>query len=93
MTISDKYKAGDTAEDVRAIEERLSLLGYFSGEADDCFDEKTHAATERFQEETGLFVYGVMDYTTQNALNDQMALLEIEVDKQYETAMNMLTKE
>lgn len=93
MTISDKYKAGDTAEDVRAIEERLSLLGYFSGEADDHFDEKTHAATERFQEETGLFVYGVMDFTTQNALNDQMALLEIEVDKQYETAMNMLTKE
>lgn len=93
MTISGKYKVGDTAEDVRAIEERLSLLGYFTATPDDYFDEKTHAATERFQENAGLFVYGVMDFTTQNALNDEMALLEVEMDRQYETAMNMLTKE
>ncbi|MBO5930525.1 MAG: PDZ domain-containing protein, partial [Clostridia bacterium] len=66
MTMKQRYTVGDKGEDVRAIEERLSVLGYFSGQPDDTFDELTAAATEAFQAKVDLFAYGVMDYTTQN---------------------------
>ena len=93
MTISARYSVGDVAEDVRAIEERLSALGYFKGEADDTFDENTKTATEKFQNDTGLFVYGVMDYTTQSVLNEKIDSLEVEVDRQFNKAYEMLLKE
>lgn len=93
MTISDRYSVGDEGEDVRAIEERLSVLGYFSGEADDKFDEQTKTATEKFQSDSGLFSYGVMDYTTQNALNDRIAEAEVLKDRQFDKAYEMLLKE
>jgi len=93
MTISARYTVGDVAEDVRAIEERLSALGYFKGEADDVFDENTKTATEKFQSDTGLFVYGVMDYTTQSVLNEKIDSLEVPVDRQFNKAYEMLLKE
>lgn len=93
MTISDRYAVGSQAEDVRAIEERLNVLGYYTGEIDDTFDENTAAATRMFQKDTGLYVYGVMDYTTQNVLNDEIAKAEMEEDRQYNAAFELLKKE
>ncbi len=93
MTMSKRYTAGDVAEDVRAIEERLTVLGYFAGQADDCYDDLTASATAAFQEDAGLFPYGVMDYTTQNALGDAIKNFEVSVDKQYEKAYEILLKE
>jgi len=93
MTMAKRYTVGDVAEDVHAIEERLSALGYYPGQVDDTYDTLTAAATEAFQEKAGLFVYGVMDYTTQNALNDAISELEVSVDKQFATAYEILLKE
>ena len=93
MTISDRYSVGDRADDVLAIEERLEVLGYFPGKVDGVFDTLTQKATEQFQESVGLFVYGVMDYTTQNALNNEITKAEMEVDRQFEKAYEMLLKE
>lgn len=92
MTIADRYTTGSKAEDVRAIEERLSVLGYFPGDVDDTFDSLTAKATEKFQADTGLFPYGVMDYTTQNMLNDKIAELEVEEDRQFDKAYDVLLK-
>lgn len=93
MTLNDRYSVGDQAEDVRAIEERLSLLGYYTGTVDDTFDSFTAEATEEFQADMGFYVYGVMDFTTQNALNDEIHSAEVEVDRQFETACELLLKE
>lgn len=93
MTFSDRYTIGDQSEDIRAIEERLSLLGYFTGDVDDTFDSFTAAATEQFQADMDLYVYGVMDYTTQNALNDRTNNAEVEVDRQFDAACELLLKE
>lgn len=92
MTLNDRYSIGSQAEDVRAIEERLTALGYYTGNVDDIFDSFTAAATEKFQADCGLFVYGVMDYTTQNALNDRINNAETEIDRQLNTACELLTK-
>ncbi len=93
MTFSDRYEVGDKGNDVLAIEERLKILGIDPGAVDGVFDEDTKRATETFQKLTGLSVYGVMDYTTQNTLNDKMAEVEVEQDRQYEKAYEILKKE
>lgn len=90
MGFSDRYQVGSKGDDVLAIEERLKILGFEPGAVDGVFDEETKRATENFQKATGLSVYGVMDYTTQNTLNDKMAEVEVEQDRQYEKAYNML---
>lgn len=92
MTISARYSLGDEAPDVLAIEERLDALGFYTGKVDGVFDSYTQKATEEFQAYTNLFVYGVMDYTTQNALNDEMEKAEVEVDRQFERAYEMILK-
>ena len=93
MTISNRYSLGDEGDDVLAIEERLDILGYVTGKVDGVFDTLTLKATEAFQEDVDLFVYGVMDYTTQNALNNEISKVEVEVDRQFEKAYEMILKE
>ena len=93
MTFSDRYQVGSKGNDVLAIEERLYIVGFDPGAIDGVFDEDTKRATESFQKATGLPVYGVMDYTTQNTLNDKMAEVEVEKDRQYEKAYEILKKE
>lgn len=93
MTYSAKYTVGDEAQDVLAIEERLNVLGFYTGKVDGIFDNFTKKATEEFQAYMELFVYGVMDFTTQNALNNEVTNAEVEVDRQYETAYEMMLKE
>ena len=93
MTFSDRYGVGSKGNDVLAIEERLKVLGLEPGAVDGVFDEDTKRATEAFQKAAELSVYGVMDFTTQNTLNDWMAEVEVEQDKQYEKAYEILKKE
>lgn len=90
MTVSAKYKIGDTHSDVLAIEERLNILGYKTGEVDGVYDNMTHQATKNFQADRKLHPYGVMDYTTQAALNDAIDNCEIEKDTQLERALEIL---
>lgn len=92
MTLSARYSLGDEATDVLAIEERLDVLGFYTGKVDGVFDSFTQKATEEFQAYTNLFVYGVMDYTTQNALNNEIEKAEVEVDRQFEKAYEMILK-
>ena len=89
----DKYKIGSTGTDVLAIEERLAVLGYNTGVVDETFDEQTHKATKQFQRDVGLYSYGVMDFTTQQALENEIVKVEYLVDKQLEKAYEMLLKE
>ena len=92
MTISARYTIGDECSDVLAIEERLSALGYRVGEVDGVFDKMTHQATINFQADTKMHPYGVMDYTTQSRLNDEIEALTIREDKQLESALELLSK-
>ena len=90
MTVSAKYKIGDEHSDVLAIEERLDALGYRTGVVDGVYDNLTHQATKNFQADHNLHPYGVMDYTTQAALNDAIDNCEIEQDTQLQKALEIL---
>ena len=81
-------KVGDTGEDVRAVKERMKILGY-QLTVDDVYDNATAAAVESFQKATELFPYGVADITTQVKINDVLADSDVVVDKQYERAVEL----
>ncbi|WP_442914149.1 peptidoglycan-binding protein [Kribbella sp. NBC_00359] len=55
-------------DDVAALQQRLTDLGYFSGAVDGVFGYKTESAVRRFQRAKGLVVDGVAGPATQQAL-------------------------
>ena len=61
-------------------------MGYNVGEVDDVFTEETENAIKRFQEDKGLFVYGVLDITTQVSINNTFYNMQEYVDKQFDAA-------
>lgn len=68
MTEKVKPKAGETGLNVYAAQERLTLLGYYSGKLTATMDDATVAALKKFQKDASLFPYGVLDYTTRDKL-------------------------
>ncbi len=93
MTLSAEYAVGSQAKDILAIEERLEVLGYHPGKVDGIYDDATKAATSLLQESVGLPATGIMNYTTQNALVDEIKNSEMIEDRQFDTAYEMLLKE
>lgn len=80
------------SEDVLNAEKILSALGYDVDTPDNLMDEKTVKAVAEFQRDCGLYSYGVLDFATQQALNDKLdeLLLVKNKDKQYEKAVELL---
>ncbi|WP_418790089.1 S41 family peptidase [Phosphitispora sp. TUW77] len=76
--------------DVFNAEQILQMLNYDIEGPDMKFDEKTFRAVSTFQKDKGLYSYGVLDFTTQNALNRELERLILETDKQYAKALELL---
>ena len=88
------YKPGlnDGGTDVCNAEKILKVLGYEIGIPDNLLDEKTFAAVKKFQKDVKLFPYGVIDFTTQKALNDALDGIILKYDKQFAKAVEVLNK-
>lgn len=84
------YRVGDVSQSVKAAEERLDKMGYSVGTIDETFTEETANAIYRFQEETGLYPYGVLDITTQVKINNVFYEKTELVDKQFERAYELM---
>ena len=78
----NKPSVGINSENTAAAKERLRLLGYYQGAVDDYFDAALSDAVSRFQEENGLFPYGVLDISTQKKIQEVFSALDEEVDNQ-----------
>ena len=63
-----------SSEQTYRLEQRLSSLGYLSGEADETYDAETRSALESFQQANGLEVTGLADETTLERLNSADAV-------------------
>ncbi len=59
---------GDSGQDVKLLQEKLTELGYYWGTASGNFLEGTTSAVQTFQQENGLEVTGKADVKTQEAL-------------------------
>jgi len=89
VTYDRILKIGDKGKDVKAIEERLRMLGLSVGVPDEEFDMRTHTATLSFQKSTGLYPYGVMDFTTQTKLESFFTAAEVYSDTSYKKAVEI----
>jgi len=92
LSMEKKFNIGDKSEEVVKIKRRLHIMGYDVGyPGNDTYDEKTWAATCSFQRATGLYPYGVMDFSTQLMLESTLATSQVRPDKQLETAIKVLS--
>lgn len=86
LTYGTVYKQGDNGEEIYAIKQRLSATGHFKGSMDNYFDASLTEAVKAIQKESGLFVYGVADITTQTVINNLALESEITLDSQFDAA-------
>ena len=82
-------KIGDSGDDVKAIKQRLKLLGMSVDADSDIYDTEMYLATKKFQELQGLYPYGVMDITTQVALENIFMPSTISDNKVFNTAVEI----
>ncbi len=71
----DKYrkpKLGIVGLDVLAAEMILDLLDYNVSGPDGIFDETLERELKKYQEDKGLYAYGILDYTTQESLTQSL---------------------
>lgn len=85
-----KPALGTEGVDVYNAKKILMLMGYDIDTVDMIMDEKTYKAVMKFQESIGFFPYGVLDFSTQQALNDRLDELVKKLDKQYTKAIELL---
>lgn len=91
--VYDKYDIGMSSEQIKMAKSILSDIGFYSGDITGKYDQSTFDAVLNFQRAEGLYPYGVLDFTTQMALNNRLRLADAANDVQFMVAYNELTKE
>jgi len=91
---SDKrFYVSDIDEQIINVEGMLKYLGYFEGEADELYTKETLKAVWEFQEATGLYPYGVCDFTTQARINTEYGLELEKNDRQLKAAIDWIVED
>ncbi len=80
------YQEGDKDSEVLIAKKILNFFGLYQGEMNEEFDRDLYYAVYAFQNQTGLYPYGVLDLTTQLQLRNQMGISEMEIDDQMKEA-------
>lgn len=70
MGFTEKLELGDDRVQVSALEKRLKAYGYFTGDVDTVFNEKTKEALLLYQQGYSLEQTGIMDTLTRYTLNN-----------------------
>ncbi len=88
FSLTKKYSIGDKGTEVLNAKKMLSDMGILVGEINDVYDENMKAAVTNYQSATKLYPYGVLDITTQASLYETIKSIEVEVDDQFEAAID-----
>ena len=92
FTEDAKPKAGDVGLNVFAVQQRLGLMGY-KVDITAVMDDDTVAAIKVFQQEQGLYAYGVLDFTTMKKIEEETLTFinnDSKEDLQLKKAMELL---
>lgn len=84
------YQEGDTGSGVLAIKQRFNKVGYFVGEVNDQYDRELAITVRQYQKACGLEATGNMDYETQRHFRDDLEEVRVEIDKQFEKALELV---
>lgn len=91
MSFERKPVLGDSGEDIIACKQRLNILGYYVGDTQNPdFDQLLKSVVCKFQEDMGLYSYGVLDNATMLCLYNETNGFEVEEDTQMEQAIEYL---
>ncbi len=87
FTFTDKWCVGQRGKPIKAAKERLSMLGYYTGNTQSTlFDASLQDAIKAYQSVSGLSASGILDIPTQVKLDRTFGSLEKEVDIQLQKA-------
>ncbi|HPQ46270.1 MAG TPA: S41 family peptidase [Clostridia bacterium] len=86
LWIYEKYSLGMASEEIRKAKEILRDIGFYKGAINGQYDDAMVLAVNAFQEAEGLYPYGVLDFTTQQALNNRLKMMSASEDAQLELA-------
>lgn len=92
LEVVSKFDLNSEGVDVYNAEKILKAAGYIVDKPDNKIDENTFKAIAKFQKDRGIYPYGVLDLTTQKALNERLHKLVLEYDKQYTKAVEILNQ-
>jgi carboxyl-terminal processing protease len=92
LTYTWKPDLNDEGIDIYNAEKILKILGYDVDAPDTILDEKTFNAICKFRVDKELYPGGVLDFTTQKALNKELDRVILMYDKQYSKAVELLSK-
>jgi len=90
MSTTVKPSLGTQYMDVFYAESVLKLLKYNVDTPDFTLDKKTFAAIKKFQKDSKVYSYGVLDFCTQKLLNKQLNTLKQKQDSVYAVAVGLL---
>ena len=90
LTVTSKPGLNDEGSDVLNAQKILRVLGYEIDAADGLIDEKTYKAISRYRTDKGFWPGGVLDHTTQRALNEDLETILRVHDRQYAKALEIL---
>lgn len=90
LTVTVKPGLDDEGSDVLNAQKILKILGYDLGPADGFLGEETARAVSKYRSDKKLWPGGVIDFTTQRALNEDLERLLKSHDKQYAKALELL---
>lgn len=94
MRENKRYWKGESGLNVYAAQQRLAMLGY-AVKPTGVMDDDTVSAVRTFQGTTGLYPYGVLDYSTIVQIDKYIELystgqLKVSSDPQYEKALELI---
>ncbi len=89
----ESAKMGESNLVVKALEERLVLLGFMT-KADELFEEDTAIAIKTYQMRAGLLQTGTLNFDTYESISETVELLSritVETDDQFAKAVELIT--
>ena len=92
LYVAVKPTLGTKSNDVFSAECILKLMNYDVDNPDNILDKKTVAAIKKFQKDNKVYAYGVLDFCTQNLLNEKLDKLQETQDAVYLKAIELLKK-
>jgi len=90
LWIRNKYDIGMNSYEIYKAKTILQSLGYNIGKLNVEYDETFKSAVTKFQEDCGLYPYGVLDYTTQDNINNTLRIRHIDEDIQLKKAIEIV---
>lgn len=96
MAGDKKFRKGEYGNVILGAQQRLALLGYYKGNLNGSFDQKTADALMSFQKARNLYPYPTLDNTTrkhlESAISERQDDLSLKKDYQLERAVKELDK-